>query len=100
MAHKDAQKILDSLVVFCPLHGWASSVWGQHGDEYNGPPTPFDVVTAGGVAVCGGGPAGYCGRELVLGTFESVRECTLDEVLPELPADVEFISRPLNIGRN
>lgn len=85
--HKNARAILDSLVVFCPLHGWDAGVWSQHALEYDGPPTPYDVVTSGGRAVCQGGSHGYCGRELVLGTFEAVRECTLDEVTPELPAD-------------
>lgn len=82
MAHKDAQAVLDSLVVFCPQCGWGAGVWSQPFPEYDGPPTPWHAVTGGGEARCGN-----CGRELVLGTFSACGECTLDEPLPGLPED-------------
>ena len=68
MAHKDAQQVLDSLVVFCPKHGWEASVWGVALPEYDGPETPYQAVTRGESRYC------QCGRELVLGTFSAVGE--------------------------
>jgi hypothetical protein len=85
--HKHARAILDSLAVFCPLHGWAAPVYGKPAEGWTGE-TPYTVVTSGGTAKCSGAHSGvYCGRELVLGTFEAVTECSLDEATPELPTD-------------